>query len=98
MEERKAWGLSSAQIQLIALVTMAIDHLGNTFFPQAVGLRIIGRLAFPLFCLLLAEGFVHTRSKPSYLKRLAGFAVLSVVPFCLYDAPDRLALLGTAVG
>lgn len=45
--------------------------------------RIIGRIAFPLFCFLLVQGFLHTHSRAKYLRNLLLFAVLSEVPFDL---------------
>ena len=75
-------GLSQEGLKLIACLTMLIDHIGATLVPM-IRLRIIGRLAFPIYCFLLAEGMARTRDVKKYGVRLAIGAVLSEVPFDL---------------
>ncbi len=55
--------LTKNQLKILAMVCMTIDHIGAAFFPQAVWLRVIGRLAFPLFSYCIAEGCRYTRNK-----------------------------------
>ena len=43
--------------------------------------RSLGRIAFPLFCFMLVEGFFHTRNKWHYLARLAIFSLIAEIPF-----------------
>ena len=70
-------------LKIIAIVTMLIDHIGYVLFPKWLILRLIGRIAFPIFAYLIAEGFVHTRDVKKYLFRLGLFALISEIPFDL---------------
>lgn len=84
---------SSFILKLIAVITMTIDHIGAVFgstngngiLPEGTYmlLRIIGRLAFPIFCYLLVDGFFYTGNLRKYILRLAIFAVLSQFPYSL---------------
>lgn len=62
---------------------MVIDHLGIFFFPQFFIFRVIGRLAFPLFAWLIANGAYYTHDIGKYLRRMYLFALLSQFPFLL---------------
>lgn len=73
--------LNSMHLKLIALITMIIDHTGAIFFSGQDLYRIIGRLAFPIYCFLLVEGFFHTKSREKYAARLFIFALISEIPF-----------------
>ena len=75
--------LNGFHLKLIAACTMFIDHMGYTLFPGVMWLRCIGRVAFPIFCFLIAEGCVHTHDRKKYVLRLLVFAVLSEIPFNL---------------
>lgn len=75
-------GISQEMLKLIACVAMLLDHIGATLVPGWT-LRIIGRIAFPIYCFLLVEGAHYTRNPKKYALRLAIGAVLSELPFDL---------------
>ena len=70
-------------LKLIAIVTMLIDHIGLFFFPDIPLFRIIGRLSFPLFAFLIANGAYYTKNQNRYLLRLGIFALVSQIPYGL---------------
>lgn len=71
--ERK---LTSNQLKLLAMLTMTLDHIGVQLFPGVLWLRIVGRLAFPIYAYMIAEGCAHTRNRSKYLLQMAGLALL----------------------
>ena len=79
----KSKPLSQEGLKLIACITMLIDHTGAIFFPQNMWLRIIGRLAFPIYCFLLAEGAHYTKNPAKYALRLFIGLLLAEIPFDL---------------
>ena len=72
-------GLSNNQLKILAMVSMTLDHVGVYLFPQVLWLRIVGRLAFPIYAFMIAEGCRHTRSPGRYLGCLAGLAAICQV-------------------
>ena len=64
-------------LKLIAIASMLIDHLGAAVFPDQLWMRMVGRLAFPIFAYCLAVGCFYTRSIARYALRvgLLGVAV-----------------------
>lgn len=69
-------GLTNNQLKVIAMVTMTVDHVGFLLFPRLLLLRYIGRLAFPIYAYMVAEGCSHTKSLPKYLGSMAIMALL----------------------
>ena len=73
--------LSGNSLKLLAAAAMLIDHVGLIFFPQYIIFRIIGRLAFPIFAFMIAEGCSHTRSKLRYFLTMSILALVCQVVY-----------------
>lgn len=87
-------GVTGFTLKMIALCTMFVDHFAATMlegfmegelWQQIIywGLRGVGRMAFPIYCFLLVEGFCHTKNIRKYLIRMFIFALASELPFDL---------------
>lgn len=76
-------------LKLVAMITMFIDHLGHMgivadpFWNTVC--RTIGRIAFPIFAYQVALGYSKTSSLPKYIKRLFSFALISHIPYIVFN-------------
>jgi hypothetical protein len=82
-------------LKIIAFSSMAIDHIGVIFFPELIFLRIIGRLALPLFAFGIAEGYLKTRNVFNYGQRILFLALISQPIFFLLFNNDKLNIVFT---
>lgn len=77
-------------MQLIAYLSMFIDHICKFMIKGFVYIPLTGRLAMPIFAYLIATGMKRTKSRPKYIFRLFLFALFSQIPFILmiFGKPD----------
>ena len=74
--------MSAFVLRLAALVFMLLDHIGYACSISV--LRVIGRLSWPIFAFLLANGFKYTKNVYKYVLRLFLFAFLSETAYDLF--------------
>ena len=78
--------LNRNQLKYIAMFLMFCDHIGLAFFEPETTVwyvlrYVLGRSAFPIFCVLFVEGIYYTKRPLVHLRDCLIFALLSEVPF-----------------
>ena len=74
---RPAGNTATTWLKIIALVFMFIDHAGKMLFPAVPEMRMLGRIAFPVYVWCMIVGFHYTRSVPKYLLRVLVVGLVS---------------------
>ena len=77
--------MSSFILKVLACICMFCDHFGDFYFKDTTYLNYIGRLAFTIFAFQIAQGYIHTHNVKKYITRLSIFAVISQVPFMIFN-------------
>ncbi len=72
-----AGNLAAGVLKLIALAFMIIDHTGKVLCGNMYEMRVLGRIAYPVYVWCMIVGFSRTRSVPKYLLRLLVVGLLS---------------------
>ncbi len=80
--------MSSFILKIIAMISMLLDHIGFVFYNHSF-LRIIGRLAFPIFAFQSVVGYEHTKDKKKHFWKLFIFALISQIPYYLMVSIDK---------
>ena len=84
--------LDSNSIKIIAIIAMTIDHIAWVAFPGyphawlPVILHMIGRIACPIMCYFIAEGYHHSQNIGKYTQRLFVFALVSHFAYIFFSA------------
>lgn len=94
-------GLTSNILKTIAIISMTIDHIAWAIFPNfslnpiAIIMHILGRVACPIFCYFMVQGYIHTKNFKKYFSRLLVFALISHIPYVLtsFNYVDMFSLI-----
>ena len=86
---------SNNTLKIIAAAAMVCDHVGAFLFPELTFLRMIGRIAFPIFAFLIAEGAKHTKNKLRHIVFFASFAAVVQAGYFIFNPSVEMSVLVT---
>ena len=87
--------LSGNALKILAAVFMTIDHIGVILFPRIELLRIIGRLALPIYAFMIAEGCKYTRNKKKHFGMIFGLGAVCQTVYYFFDGSLYFSILIT---
>lgn len=82
------------QLKIIACISMLVDHIGYVLFPEVAVLRLIGRIAMPIFAFFIGEGCLYTRNRMKYFLR---FFLLGLICQAVYIAESLITKSGSGL-
>ena len=95
MHSQKFGILNGNHLKLIAAFTMLLDHAGILLFPGIAIFRILGRLTYPIFAYMIAEGCRYTRNKLRYFLLVFGLGAACQLVYYFFSGDTYLNILLT---
>ena len=87
--------LNGNHLKLIAAVTMLLDHAGILLFPRVQLFRILGRLAYPIFAFMIADGCRYTGNRLRYFLMVFGLGAACQLVYYVTSGDTYLNILLT---
>lgn len=95
LNKAKSFRFNGNTLKVLAVIFMAIDHIGHMLFPSVITLRIIGRLSFPIFAFMIAEGCHYTKNKLKYFLSIFILGSLCQIAYYFYNNQLEMGILIT---
>ena len=87
--------LTGNALKILAAIFMTIDHIGAILFPRVLILRLLGRLAMPIFAFMIAEGCKYTKNRKKYFGMVFGLGTVCQIVYYFFDGSLYLSILMT---
>lgn len=88
-------GFTGNQLKIIAMISMTLDHIGLHLLPNLWILRLLGRLALPIYAYMIAESCRYTRNRRKYFLRIFSLAVLCQIVYFFAMGSVYMSILVT---